>query len=737
MRKNRFHILPMAIWISLLGGIWVYDTLSLHVFPGTDTGQWIMYSRYYIGESVPFYRVPLGVSPIIPLLIGISSFLTGNPLLSVKLIASIIFSFLGLTTYLVVKEIYDDIAGIIALYAVMLGQYLFVYLISFGGFPQLFSIVTLNIGLLCVVKYFKQPQKEIFLWGTALAGLIVALSHYPSFPSFFLSVFMSYILFTWSNKMNFVNVIKYNIKTLGLPFIFWLIYTILFFKEETSYITNPAGYYRRGITEITFFFKDISNTPIVLLFFALALISVAFLSFWGLTRNRRLFLLLALWFLSPISIMLGLNLLKVGTDYPRFIYLFIEPLIWSLSIFLSILATKNNFFEGKFIHSARSAFSIFRLTLVIFLLVVITVNSLFSFNLFPNSLTYFSIKRDDDFKSALTEISSYPDGKLVLAPFLESMWIEGLTGKPTLFFNEFRYLYRPGELNRAIDAFLLTNGNLIAAENGYLFVRFYGSSLRDLSETVVSFHSKGEYSDVFVIDDKYLNLSLSQNGIEIILNFEKNFSGCQVPRLQISDQDISIQCDYYSEAFSPPLHIIKTTTIDKDSAEIAISFWANIEVTRYIFYYQDLPFGKKDHVSNNTLPFNDTYLSSIVADQNNVQILRKEANENALRINLKFGGGNTTISTSNLNDSALYMKSETNDSIGAGKLFKIVIKSKDNFGRLREGLRAYKLLDLVTQNNVGHLLIDVRNRKAITLYNSLGFPIVYTNNEYVLFYAKP
>ena len=68
-RPDIGSLLPLLITVGVLAGLAVMSALSPIAARG-DYGQWLMTSRYYLGEGVPDYRTITALPPVVPLLIA-------------------------------------------------------------------------------------------------------------------------------------------------------------------------------------------------------------------------------------------------------------------------------------------------------------------------------------------------------------------------------------------------------------------------------------------------------------------------------------------------------------------------------------------------------------------------------------------------------------------------------------------------------------------------------------------
>src|SRR5207245_3560216 len=92
-------------------------------------------------------------------------------------------------------------------------------------------------------------------------------------------------------------------------------------------------------------------------------------------------------------------------------------------------------------------------------------------------------------------------------PVREAKWIEGLTGRATLFSNAIRYSFRPDEWQRSLAADTLT-GSSGALVNEFFFARFAdpGSSKHDRQGLIIGANHGGEFVDLLSMAPSHAQL---------------------------------------------------------------------------------------------------------------------------------------------------------------------------------------------------------------------------------------
>lgn len=753
--KELFACAPflLAYWSSLAAGFWVYDTLTAQRLPTADIGQWIMYSRYYLGESTPAYRVPLGVSPLLPLTLALVTRLSNDSIQSGVLVSSVLFFLLSLTVFWVVRELFqDDIAAVAAVLLTSFSQYFFVYLTAFGGLPQLGAIVSLNIGVLALAKIGRNPLRNAGWLLLALSCFLVSFFHFPSAPLFLTSVVVSlfFLALDRQNSQDLRVLVLRACKYLSFPMIAWILYFLLFFDQVIEYAANRAGYYRRGIDTLGGYFTVNSW------FLAIAILAISCLAFvlvLALRRGSRYFRksvgLTLIWFIVPIIFMVVSHLFKAGTEYHRFIFYFIEPPLFALAYSSQILVQR--VFRPLFHSQIKSPQT--RLTwignslvLVIVLgtLVVLVNSTRFTMRFYPDSLGYFSVEDSSSALDAISWLKTTRNTETVVAPFLEAMWIEGLSGQATLFSNQFRFLYRPGEIDRSLAADLITTGSDIALENGFVYLRFQQIPNGIPFNPNISIYHQGEYADLFTLQDRLITIDANIDEINRKFNLDHDFS--RSPRANLVNDGTNARVtskyfSYLSTLSTPELTVAKTTVVSMNSPDVRIELEfatnRNAKIEGVSFQFADVAVLSDEETVNaiTSNPINRTDIASVKPEFDKVAIFRKEADGSHIVADLVFTPSPSrltpmqseiVVNGESYLESIYLMEGQTNVSIQMTIMPQVQ-------GHFREGLRTYSALDLLRTYDVGYLVINQTSNSAQAVYDTLKFPRVYNNADYVVY----
>ncbi|HEX9075181.1 MAG TPA: hypothetical protein VF932_05350, partial [Anaerolineae bacterium] len=399
MPIRRFSFL-VALAIAGPIAIWLYATLTTpDLLPSADAGQWLAYSRYYSGQTWPRYHQPLTVPPLFPSLMAVFASILG-PLTAIPVLATLLFVGFCLSTFMLARELFgDELAALLTLVLVAVGQSLFLYLIAFGGYLQLMALLWMNVAFLFWCRIGNAKGQAWNWWGMAVATLLVLFSHTPTVIVFLpITGMMVLYLSRKDTRWDFQFGLR-ALKYLMLPVSGWVVYLLLFWDQHMGYATNEAGFYRRGLGDVLTLFEDNSAR----LFLVMGLASLLVLAYVALrNRNHRLrrgAAFIAIWLLVPFAVMLGTYGLGIGTDYERFGFYFSEPLLLPIAFVFGLLLERWLNLPGSIRESNFTWQSILRAGLLPLGLIAFAVffllAGLHALTFYPEALRYFSITNGD------------------------------------------------------------------------------------------------------------------------------------------------------------------------------------------------------------------------------------------------------------------------------------------------------------------------------------------------------
>jgi hypothetical protein len=741
MHKNQLNYEPLPLfliifWVSLISGLWVFDTLNQYALPTTDIGQWIMYSRFYSGESVPLYRVPLGVSPFLPLTIAVF----GNSISSAIIVASVLHFLLTFVASYIANELDDEISGLVTCFLFGFGQCFIVYLISFGGLPQLAAIVTMCLGYFGLARYGNRGSVSLIV----TSCILLAFFHFPSAPFYFVTIAISLLFLEQSKCTSAIEVIAKIGKYLFIPISAWALFLIIFFDQEITYATNSAGFFRHGIEHLIHLWLGLLNNKWVFFMVLTGVFSIIILPFLYLNKKSRKFyrssILVLIWFLIPAGSILASYLLQLGTIYSRFQFYLVPPLLFSLAFLLNHFLRKVIeifYVYPEFSLDLRGWLKKLLFVAVTIVIVMIIINNfIFTLHFFPLSVDYYSLDKDKSFLDLISWIQSSVSEKSTLSPFLEAMWIEGLTGQSTIFPNKFRNLYKPGEADRSLVASILSTGSTITIENGYIFLRSQNAKANTLFNPNIAMYRRGEYVSVFNIQDQLITIDISREGKKEELNLEADFRVAS-PAIINNRKQIQIVCDYFWNLDEDELKVRKIVSVSKNLPEVSLIFEITMKAHSIFLDLINIQLADPiipdyEGVSSETAPINQSFPDTVSNTKTGVSLSRKELDGGIDHINLEFSPYPSSLKNLPLSKYPIYLVATYNPETDESYRIELTIEFQSD-ARFRDGSRVLDLPSIFHDYSIDRLIIEQQNNMAKKIYEELKFPIVYSNKDYIVF----
>ena len=186
--------------------------------------------------------------------------------------------------------------------------------------------------------------------------------------------------------------------------------------------------------------------------------------------------MLAAWMATTVGVVLASVVEGASTDYPRFATPLLAPLILGAAGIMAYGALVWRSDRDTATHrGSRRAWAVGLLALAVIAPHPASVGR------FTDQLRGYALSDAVglDRVAAWVE-ATQPQGGTILAPVREAKWLEGLTGRATLFSGSIRYSFRPAEWQRSLaaDALLRGNGALV---NSYFVARFADPDAMDPS----------------------------------------------------------------------------------------------------------------------------------------------------------------------------------------------------------------------------------------------------------------
>jgi hypothetical protein len=467
--------------------------------PGTDSGQWLAVSRFYLSEHVPAGRSVATVPPVVPVVLAGFSLVTGTTGAIVAM-AAVSYGALSLMAFNLGRRLCGSAtAGLLAVVAIGVIQSQLFELFSMGAFPQISAVIGMAVALYALLALVRHPDdgRE---WLTLAGGVAVTLfSHTPS-STVLLPVLAICLLYVAWSSGDLRRVFRNALTTVGPVFALWCVFLIINRNDIFGYASVPAAYDLKGPQKLfDIVWKDNAQRIV----FGAGLATVFSLP-WLISEHsgRRIrgrpSVLLAIWTATLLAIVAATAYRHIGTDYPRFIAYFIVPL---------------GLGAAACVHSFQPSRS-----MVIGILVPVLVfagNDGFAY--FDTATRFYGMnERSDDLTRVADWLNTAGEGG-VIGGTRETKWLEALTGRDSLLYLPRIYITRQSEIDRAIQAEVVFRANggietghmlITANDGGQDYGKVFPTGVR------VDVFAKGLYTHAFTLRDKTAEVTLSAFGRE-------------------------------------------------------------------------------------------------------------------------------------------------------------------------------------------------------------------------------
>lgn len=560
-------------------------------------------------------------------------------------------------------------------------------------------------------------------WGLLSAGFIIAaFFHFPTAPIAFLISTVGIIYVSYVAK-SFDGLWRRFIIYLGFPAVAWCAYLLAFQEVSREYVVNRSAYYRLAPSTVL---KFISIGPE---FFAFMIVGVlAALSLLILTKKREnLFVgtILIMWLVAPLVFLTISYALGIGTDYSRFIYYFIPPSIAAISIvfgnFVRMLAEANQ--------QARSSRANGLTVIIVTFMLLVIFNLRFSLHFYHQTVDDLSLVYRSSFRTAVSWINDHQISGTIFAPSRpEATWIEGLTGNDTLFPEEFRYIYRPGMMQRALDAHQIDSGTPLVVDNGYMRIYLHEPGEGSRWHPYVTVYDRGEYAELITLQDHLVSVSYSHRDSLQSLQLSEDFDVVT----EVVATPVGTKVVYTYEAILHPVVLTKQVFLPKNGSYMQIAI--------------DLHFSDQFHGREMNLKFadiarlygeeviRDTETTGLtVQDSSTVQLFRGSRDGLEFSSTMRFvveSGSPLDLHHDPLDEAFLEATYDLSNTNGVSTSIRLETSPPERFPTSHEASTLQQVLNL---NQVQLAMIRKTNYLARNQLDQMGFKLVHANPNYLIF----
>ncbi len=463
-----------------------------------DYGQWLMTSRPDLALPVPAYRNLGDVPPLVPALIAAVGRVVPDPFIALQTTAVGLLLLLAAGVYLAASASAGSrLAGVVALALAFLATDGFTGLFAFGGLLQ---AAALAFMLLAIAAFARAPMAGRASWVLWVAGslclALAALSHLATGALAMASGGMVALASVarmpggWRARLRELVPIGVCLIAVGT----WWVIVLL--PSAPAYVDNPASLNYRGPDQLVALLVGSPATAGVVAVGSASLVLGLIVELvWR--RCAGPFLVIAAWTAAVGGACVASVAGGAATDYPRFLTPLLAPLVVAAAAGIVSAATwAADALRRRGLPLSRG------LGLVAVTLLVLA-DAPSADAAYREQARGYQLTDQGGLSAAAAWINTHiPENATVLATARAGKWLEGLTGRPSLFNLPTRYSFQSGEWARSVaaDVLLRSDG---ALTNGDFVVRFLGGGpcgpVRVPDTLAIDANHHGEYIDLLTV----------------------------------------------------------------------------------------------------------------------------------------------------------------------------------------------------------------------------------------------
>jgi len=506
LHYQRRSLIIDAAALGLAGSI-AYLVASTQIGFG-DYGQWLMLSRFYLGQDIPDYRHALAVPPLVPLMLAAIRLVISDPFMALQILKVVMAVGLVTSFFLAGAAIFRDRAA--GLFGAILGLLVtdrVLELFAFGGLPQISALVFMALGIAAFAEGSNRPTAQRRWW--VLGSLCLALSVLSHAATGTMAIVsggavatlsaLQHRELTWRQRGQLLAPL---IVTLALLAVYWV---VVLLPKNHELAANPASLAYRGPDTLWSLLLAHQSTVFILaLGTAVALLGGLYEAF---SRNFRGYLLAATWVSSAWG-MLALSIIAgAATDYPRFASPLVAPLAVAAGGGLAFVCNRAAHLIPRPIREPSRV----GLPLALAGLVAMFIGSQ-TVDAYQREASWYAMNQMEDVVAVAEWLPSHlPADAAVLTTTKEGKWIEGLTGREALFSLPTRFSFRSAEWDRSAAAETLLRSSA-SITNEFFFVKFPLVGKTTMQDPWISINHGGEYVELVRLPPTLTKITLSSHG---------------------------------------------------------------------------------------------------------------------------------------------------------------------------------------------------------------------------------
>ncbi|MEM1559975.1 MAG: hypothetical protein QXP57_07170 [Nitrososphaerota archaeon] len=577
MLKSRYrsfpldHIVPLIIFLITFAVTWGF--LGSRALPWwVDGGLWLKYAKAYLGITWPMWEEKtLNYPPLFPSILAVAIFLKLDPVIAVKLLATLVFSIRPAIAYISSIMIFGN--RLTAFLTALMFMFLPIHveMLGWGGYPNLLTLSFMNISMSLLVSWLNKGFSKTVAF-LLLFSIIIAIGHNITFLAYSSTLLL---LLASSIFLKKPNIVKKTSLIASSSIGGYLIYSIIFLRSSQYVLNNEAAYYHLEPVISSGLLTWIFKSPILMFSLYFLFASTIVMSIFIKKRLLEVSVLVA-WASAPI-LLLNMHKLGIALDYYRVFFFFVDPFIF--------LAAGSTSFLFDTLHTSISRigkydklrellrillsikFSGFAKIIILVVVVVSCCSSIFyGIQTFNNLNEWYNFRDKYGDREKLEAVKwieeNIPERVVIVAEEEIARWIEGLSSRRVLMLAHPMYLFVQGELERAYMAKTILLSSIALTNN--LAALYEPRNPSENMSTRVALKAFGALEELL-----YLEANSSYvEGVSEAGYFRDFLSDAQ--KIEVLEKEDKLIIRYFLE------HSIveKTLSVTSNSAEVILSFKA-------------------------------------------------------------------------------------------------------------------------------------------------------------------
>jgi hypothetical protein len=464
--------------------------------PGTDTGQWLTISRFYLFQDVPADRSISTVPPVVPVLLATLSLVSGATGAPVMFAALWYAGFCAMAFALGRRLTGEASGGLLAMVAVAVVQVQLFEFLSMGAYPQLTALLGMSLCLYALFALVKDAQHRRSWWLLSGGVALTLFAHTPSAtvlaPALGLS--LGYVMWSADDRRG---AWRRALTAVGPVVAVWLLFVFVNRDAIFGFANVPAAYDLKGPDKLV---DNIWRDNAQRIIFGTGFVMLVALPFMGddARMKSKPSVLLAIWTAALVGVVAMAAARHTGTDYPRFVAYFIVPL-------------------GLAAAAGLQAFQPSRTATIAILVPVLLFAGHDGMRHFDTATRFYGMNaRADDLSGVAAWLDESGGDGGVIGGTRETKWLQALTGRDSLLYLPRIYITRPWEVQRAIEAEVVHRSNggietgrmlVTANDGGQDFGKIFPAGVR------VDAFNRGMYTHAFTMRNNTTSMLLESVGV--------------------------------------------------------------------------------------------------------------------------------------------------------------------------------------------------------------------------------